>query len=275
MAARYHSTRHLLMNLFLAIRNSRTRTSGWLSMVLVIVFLFATPPRSSSLGGRLPADTLRILFVGNSLTYFNDLPSIVEALAEANDQRLAYKMIAFADFSLEDHWNKGDAGKAIKNGKWNYVVLQQGPSASKEGRAVLREYARRFAEEIRRTGARPALYMVWPSSSRAQDFAGVSQSYSQAAEDIDALVLPVGEAWLSAWRINPKIELYSKDGLHPTVTGSYLAALVIYGQLSGRPLGGLPSKLSLRSKAKIEIPVEQAEQLQRAASEANGKFARR
>ena len=83
------------------------------------------------------------------------------------------------------------------------MVLQQGPSASKEGRALLLEYGRRFAEEIRRIGGRPALFSVWPLAGRMQDFKRVSESYGQAARDLDGLVFPVGDAWLNAWRVNP------------------------------------------------------------------------
>jgi hypothetical protein len=218
---------------------------------------------------------LRVLFIGNSLTYSNDLPSIVEALAKVSGQRkFAYKTIAFPNFSLEDHWNKQDARKAIVNGKWDFVVLQQGPSASKEGRDILVEYGRRFAEEIRRVGGRPALYSVWPSASRQQDFKGVGESYRQAAEEVDGLVFPVGEAWLSAWKVDPSIGLYSADAFHPSATGSYLAGLVIYEQLYKRSPVGLPSKLRLSSGARIEIPADQALLLQHAAEEANKLFAR-
>ena len=241
----------------------------------IILFLTAPLYCGNALKEPNAAKALRVLFIGNSLTYSNDLPSVVEALAEAAGQRkFAHKTIAFPDFSLEDHWNKQDARKAISKGEWDFVVLQQGPSASKEGRSLLLEYSRRFAEEIRRIGATPALYSVWPSANRMQDFKGVSESYRQAAEAVDGLVFPVGDAWLSAWRVNPQIGLYSADGFHPSTAGTYLAGLVIYEQLYKRSPVGLPSKLRLSSGATIEIPADQAVLLQRAAEEANKLFAR-
>lgn len=222
------------------------------------------------------ATRLRVLFVGNSLTYTNDLPAVVEAFAKATRQiRFAYKTIAFPDFSLEDHWNREDARNAIAKEAWDYVVLQQGPSASREGRAVLLEYTRRFAHEIRRAGGRPALYMVWPSATRRQDFKGVSESYRAAAEDVDGLVFPVGEAWLGGWRVDPSISLYSGDGFHPSTAGTYLAGLVIFEQLFNRSPLGLPSRLQLGSGVRIEIPADQAALLQQAAEGANKEFRRR
>ncbi|HWO02028.1 MAG TPA: hypothetical protein VNS63_22460 [Blastocatellia bacterium] len=218
---------------------------------------------------------LRVLFVGNSLTSSNDLPAIVEALAAATGQRtFAYESIALPDFSLEDHWTKKDAQKAIMTAKWDSVVLQQGPSASKGGRALLLEYSRRFAEEIRRAGGRPALYMVWPAASRMDDFKGVSESYRQAAEAVDGLVFPVGEALLNAWKSDTSIALYSGDGFHPSTAASYLAGLVIFEQLYDRSPVGLPSRLRLASGAKIEIAADLAVVLQRAAQDANREFKR-
>lgn len=248
----------------------------------VVVFLLFVGievgvPRNSVSAGIYPkpADELRVLFIGNSLTYTNDLPSIVEALAKASGQRkFAYKMMASPNFSLEDHWNSADSRKALSKGKWDYVVMQQGPSAGLEGRTVLLDYGRRFAEEIKRSGATPAMYMVWPASNRAGDFDGVRESYRLAAEAIDGLFFPVGEAWLAALHKDRGIKLYSEDGFHPSVAGSYLAALVMYEQLYTRSPLGLPAKLSLRSGGAIEVSTKDAEILQLAAKETNEKYKR-
>lgn len=235
---------------------------------LSLIICFAC---AGSFNDREPADGLRVLFIGNSLTYTNDLPSIIEAVAEAAGQkRFVHKSVVFANYSLEDHWNQGDARKALADKKWDIVVLQQGPSASTEGRALLLEYSRRFADLIRNAGAKPALYMVWPSTSRAGDFDGVSESYRLAAQEVKGMLFPAGEAWRAAWRRDAKLALYSPDGLHPTLAGSYLAALVIYEQLYGQLPDKMPAHLKLRSSV-IELPETQVEMLRAAAKEANEK----
>jgi hypothetical protein len=176
---------------------------------------------------------LRILFVGNSLTMANDLPEMVENIAKANGERIECLSVAFSGYSLEDHWSQGDAARAIAAGSWTFVVLQQGPSALPESRVHLRADVRRFDEVITRHGARTALYMVWPSSERRQDFDAVSESYALAAADVRGILLPAGDAWRAAWREDPSLPLYGSDGFHPSPLGSYLAALVIYNRLIG------------------------------------------
>ncbi len=92
---------------------------------------------------------------------------MIERLGQAVDGKTpTIQSVTFGDFSLEDHWNRGDAQQAIAGGRWDIVVLQQGPSALPESRVLLVEYARKFAAEIRRAGGRPAMYMVWPPNRR-------------------------------------------------------------------------------------------------------------
>ena len=192
-----------------------------------------------------PAATIHVLFIGNSLTSANDLPSMLETLSRtAGGPRIDCKSVAFPNYSLEDHWNRGDAAKAIARGGWQTVILQQGPSALPESQVLLREYTRKFDARIRRAGAKTALYMVWPFSTRG-DFDGVKASYQAAARDVGGLFLPVGEAWRAVWRRDAKISLYGPDGFHPTPEGTYLAALVIYQRLTGTLPAAPPPSMAI------------------------------
>jgi hypothetical protein len=261
-----------------------TRSTRWILTVLcacVAVFLMA---RLFGLGNSKAQDAetaearkngRRVLFIGNSFTYSNDLPSIVEALAAATGQkRFFHEEVVYGGYSLEDHWNEGRALQAISKGGWELVVMQHGPSAW-DGRPTMYEYAPRFAKEIRAVGARPALFMVWPERGRlASDFARCSETYRTAAEMIDGLLFPGGEAWQEAWKLDPKLPLYSFDDLHPSKTGSYLVALVMYEQIYKKSPIGLPSQFKLRDGTRFNIPADQAKLLQKAAVEANKKFAR-
>jgi hypothetical protein len=249
-----------------------------LSVILSLFSIISLGVFSEGLGRSDDSDpqdhrgVLRVLFIGNSLTYTNDLPAIVEALAEASRQkRFVYKSVVFPDYSLEDHWTGGHARKAISSDKWDVVVLQQGPSALEESRKSLLEYTRLFDKAIRAAGARPALYMVWPSQARLRDFDRVVESYRLAAAEVKGILFPVGEAWREAWKRDATMGLYTDDRFHPSAAGSYLAALVIYEKLFDRSPIGLPGQLKLRSTSleSLDLPKEQANLLQVAAAEVN------
>ena len=221
----------------------------------------------------LDPDALNILFIGNSLTYTNDLPGMVEALiAEAGAGPVDVRSVAYPNFGLEDHWLNGVASAAIAQGPWDYVVMQQGPSAT-EGRPSLLEYASRFAELIRAAGGEPALYMVWPSDARSFDWDGVLDSYATAAAALNGVFLPAGEAWRVAWETDPSFPFYGADRFHPNVNGTYLAALVIVERLAGLPPVGLARSFTTPSGAPVTIAVDTAALLQQAAAKANAQFA--
>jgi hypothetical protein len=198
--------------------------------------------------------TERILFIGNSLTAADDLPGIVEAFSRSTSApKLSARAIVYPDYSLEDHWARGDAARAIAEGGWSFVVLQQGPSALPESQRLLREFTKRFDGVIRKAGARTALYMVWPSKARSFDFDGVSASYTAAAKDVGGVLLPAGDAWRAAWQRDPALALYGPDGLHPSPAGSYLAALGVFQGLTARSPVGLPATVRLASGTTVVI----------------------
>jgi hypothetical protein len=224
-------------------------------------------------GGADENAKFNVLFIGNSLTYANDLPEMVRVLIESVQQGPAHvEVAAYANFGLEDHWVSGAARDAINGGGWDVVVLQQGPSAT-EGRPSLLEYSRRFDEEISAVGARTALYMVWPSQARLFDFDGVSESYALAAEQVGGLLYPAGEAWRLAWQSDSTLQLYGSDGFHPSAAGTYLAALVMFQQLTRLSPVGLTGDVVTSSGVVLQLSAETAAILQEAALEANALFA--
>ena len=130
------------------------------------------PPRTAT-----PA-TYRVLFIGNSLTYSNDLPGTVAGLARSANVTIHVASVARPNLALIDHVEgSSDALEAIRQGGWNYVVLQQGPSSLALSRDTLLLATRLLATEIRAVGARTALLMVWPESSRFAVFDDVRDSY--------------------------------------------------------------------------------------------------
>lgn len=216
---------------------------------------------------------LDVLFIGNSLTYWNDLPGMLEGLFELGHAGpVNAESVTSPGVGLPDHWIDGEARRRIGEGGWDVVVLQQGPSAT-EGRPYLLEYSQLFAEEIEAVGARTALYMVWPAESRFFDFDGVSDSYATAAAMVDGLLFPAGEAWLATWEAEPRMELYGPDRFHPNPRGTYLAALVMYEQLAGKDPRELPRAIPLDGGLTV-LPEADGTVLQEAAARANARFGR-
>jgi hypothetical protein len=182
----------------------------------------------------------RVLFVGNSLTAANDLPAMVARLGGFDVQ-----VRAPGGYALEDHWDLTDVADVIARGGYDFVVLQQGPSSLPDSRVNLIEWTKRWADEARAHGTRPAVLTVWPERERFSVFADVVRNHRDAARGANALLLPAGQAWRNVFRRRPAIRLYGPDAFHPSPLGTYLAALVAYTGLTGElprtlpPAGGV------------------------------------
>jgi hypothetical protein len=114
--------------------------------------------------------------------------------------------------------------------------------------------------------------MVWPAEARRRDFDGVSASYTRAAADVNALLLPVGDAWRAAWRRNPEAPLYGPDRFHPSPLGSWLAAIVIYQQMTGKPVQ-VPES-GFHATGLPPLPADRMQLLVAAASEVGARVER-
>jgi hypothetical protein len=212
------------------------------------------------------ATGIRVLYIGNSLTYSNDLPAIVAELGKQDGLEITYLSMVTGGYSLEDHWKEGYAQKSIISGNYDFVVLQQGPSALPESQVLLLNYAEKFASVSKGTKTKTLLYMVWPSADRSFDLDNVIYSYTQAAANTGSLLAPAGLAWKNAWQVQSSLPLYGGDNFHPSVMGSLLAALTVYGAITNK------TKFDFidYSKASWNLSVEKAdfELLKQAATKA-------
>jgi hypothetical protein len=223
--------------------------------------------------GTLP-DGAKVLFIGNSLTYFNDLPLMLEAIAAQAGKTLDSDAITLGGASLEDHFRQRSAHATLARGGYRFVIMQQGPSSLLESQENLVEWTRRFDPLIRAGGAQPALYMVWPEFERLAYFDAVRESYSNAALAVQGMFIPAGEAWRAAWRVDPNLPLYGSDRFHPSPLGSYAAALSMFAELYQQSPVGLPARLQLSNGQNLQFNATQVLVLQEAAWSAHLQYGR-
>lgn len=191
---------------------------------------------------------LRVLFIGNSLTYTNDLPGMLSRVARAAGDSILTAQVAGPNLALIDHLaGATDALGVIDRGGWTHVVLQQGPTTIGVCRDTLVLAATRFAAHIRAGGARTALFMPWGALDGRSPLEASRGSWLAAARATDGLLLPVGDAFDLARRDDPRLPLYGPDGYHPAPAGTLLAALTIYERLTGHDVRTIPL-------AALEIP---------------------
>jgi len=178
---------------------------------------------ATRLRGSVP---LKVLFIGNSFTARNDLPGLIADLAAARGKSLQHHLISTGGASLRTHWNAGEALKAIQDGRYDRVVLQEQSTLPVKNAKRMHENVRLFDEATQAAGAETVLYMTWARQDAPESQQAITDTYAGIGRELGATVAPVGTAWQRFLCQHARPALHDKDLSHPTPAGSYLAACV-------------------------------------------------
>jgi hypothetical protein len=209
----------------------------------------------------------RVLFIGNSYTSVNDLPSTFEQLAESGGQPAGTGIQAPGGYTLQDHVGDSEtAARIAASPAWTFVVLQEQseiPSIPQLRESQMYPAALNLIGQVRSAGSTPLLFETWAHRAglpgnglpdhRSMQTA-IDQGYAALSGLGNAEVVPVGDVWDAALGRNPAPDLWQSDGSHPTVEGTYLAACVFYLVIFRRsPVGlgyhdGLPDQVAARDQ---------------------------
>lgn len=208
-----------------------------------ITLLTATLLILQSLPGQ---DTTSVLFIGNSYTYFWNLPQLVGEMAEANNEIWITRQSTAGGSNLGQHWNKERGIKSqqiLSSRKWDFVIIQDHSLRAIESKDSLDFYTSLWIERVKSTGAQPILYMTWARKYDPTMTDEIASAYEDIAAKHQIPVVPVGRIWAMARSLRPDIELYDPDGSHPSTVGAYLTACAFYSALSKNKASGLPERL--------------------------------
>tara|TARA_Y100000588_G_C14228176_1_gene914058 strand:+ start:544 stop:1818 length:1275 start_codon:yes stop_codon:yes gene_type:complete len=188
----------------------------------------------------------RVLFIGNSYTHA--IRSVMPALLKAQGHITTVEFVTPGGAQLIKHLNTPKTVNLIKTGNWDVVVFQeqsQTPACPGRLRKLFMKGASGLHELTKENDSQTVFFNTWgyingdkrnftdDTYSKMQKRLNVG--YGAAANKFDAQLAPVGDAYTELKITNPKLwaRLYQADGSHPSRTGAYLAAIVIYCRLYG------------------------------------------
>lgn len=199
-------------------------------------------------------DTTRILFIGNSFTYFNNMPQIVKGIADSANIPVITGMHAPGGISVGDtaqgsmaHMNNPALFSLIRSKKWDYAVIQdnQGrfvrdsavfPGASKVVQGHLN-----IMDSVKKNNdcAKIILFGGWAWKTGMPPFGNtgieciqrILTNYRVLNDTMKETVAPIGIAWIKAVNYLPAVNLWDPDDAHPSYAGSYLTASVIFSTI--------------------------------------------
>ena len=179
-------------------------------------------------------DSLRALFIGNSYTQYNHLVRQVQAIAASSGHKLSVKLVEHGGWTLKKHAANPETLDAIREGNWDFVVLQDQSKAPAREKDWVRENVYKPAyslDSLRRLynpQGKTVFYMTWGHhiDTYAEMQQRLAESYLEMTHRLNAWCAPIGIAWKRIRTENPDFTLYNPDHSHPSVQGSYLAANV-------------------------------------------------
>ncbi|MDG1332033.1 MAG: PKD domain-containing protein [Crocinitomicaceae bacterium] len=201
-------------------------------------------------------DSVSVLFIGNSYTGVNALPSLVNDVTTSLGDILTFDSHTPGGQTFEMHANNATVYNKIGDNPWDFVVLQaqsQEPSFP-DGQVNTNTlpYAIQLADSIYANNfcSEPLFYMTWgrengdPQWAPISTFEGMNDrlrsAYMRFADSVQGAVSPVGSAWRYIRDTYPTIDLYTADGSHPSYEGSYLAACTFYASMFRKSPIGAP-----------------------------------
>ncbi len=174
---------------------------------------------------------MRVLFVGNSHTYFNDMPAQFARMCRELGVETRVQMLAYSGRSLRWHREEYFSLRfALLRGGFDYCVLQQ-QAHPFPGEAETEQALDAILPLCEKAETRPVLFMTWAEKAKPENAAPMIRCYRRLAEKYGALLAPVGELFERFRGI--QIELYWKDGEHASPYGSYLTAATLAALLCG------------------------------------------
>ncbi len=196
-------------------------------------------------------DRKQVLFLGNSYTGVNNLPSLIAQVAESAGDTLIFDSNTPGGYTLQGHISNSSSLNKIAQGGWDFVVLQeqsQRPSFPLfQVQQEVFPYAKKLDSAIHHYNpcGESMFYMTWgrengdasncPNWPPVCTYEGMDSllhlRYMMMADSNDAVVAPVGALWHYIRDHYPDIDLYSSDGSHPSQAGSYAAACAFYATI--------------------------------------------
>lgn len=222
----------------------------------------AQPPAAPQAGDPAePARPTTVLFVGNSLTYVNNLPALLRALGDSQGKSISTETYAAPGGTLAERWREGHVAEALRTRKFDVVVLQERgghlsacmASAQEQRKAPcaasLRAY-REISKLARERGARTLLFQTWGPDKKWQ--ARLDRSLRLVADQASAAIFDAAGALEALHKAQPKAVLYP-DGTHPSTQASLMLAVALYRDITG----ATPGPRDLRVRAPL-LPVNAA-----------------
>lgn len=183
---------------------------------------------------------MRVLFIGNSHTYFNDMPATFANMWQNTfNEKIDVTMLAYSSRSLLWHDNEYFSVRFnLLHGHYDYCVIQQ-QAHPFPGEVETVNGLKLILELCEKSNTKPLLVETWPEKKIPENRDTMHAAYNNISKSFGIDLIPVGSIWQKIQNKYPDIDLYWKDGEHASIYGDYLIALTLFSVISGESVDRL------------------------------------
>ena len=175
---------------------------------------------------------MKLLFIGNSHTYYNSMPETVMRLLEATGQKVHVTMLTEGGKDLRQLLNTPHTVFNIRCGRYDAIIAQD--RATGFDPVSFRESARALKDLADKAGSQFFLYMPWAGRKHREAQRPMTEAYHSFCRSAGCHFAPAGEVFSRILQTEAPDVLYREDGSHATPIGSYLAAATVFYTITGR-----------------------------------------
>tara|TARA_Y100001935_G_scaffold29304_1_gene22733 strand:- start:413 stop:1195 length:783 start_codon:yes stop_codon:yes gene_type:complete len=179
----------------------------------------------------------KILFIGNSFTFYWNLPSQVERMSIERGLNWDVKHFTLPSATLKTLWNDPDLKSILESETFDHVIIQEHSTNILTNANGNSEFYFGQITSLIPDSTQIHFFSTWMYPSMEQfninnEEYPIERSIKQIIEDTTAKIIPIGRAFKLFQSKYPQFNLFMEDDKHPNPNGSYLASCVIFSHLS-------------------------------------------
>lgn len=191
---------------------------------------------------------IKVLFVGNSFTYYYNLPQVVSSMAATQKVIIETRQSTVGGSNLEQHWKSEKGTKTrylLEHKKWDYVVFNNHSLSAINTPKSFLEYGKKFVDLVREKGAEPVFMMTWAYKSNPLMQTEITRMYKKLSKITKSDYVPCGLLFAKSRKNRPSLNLFDDDK-HPSSNGTYLLGLAFYKYFTGKTTSKIPIRLTTK-----------------------------
>jgi hypothetical protein len=213
--------------------------------ILIILFICICGKSSFA---QVEKDTLRVLFVGNSFTYFYNLPQVVNAMSEFSEKvHIETRTSLVGGSKISQHLNQEKGTQTVEilnNQTFDYVVINDHSLATIDDADSFFEVSKKMVELVRSKNAVPVFMMTWAYHSNPLMIKSIAAAYNDMGKRLGVAVVPCGNLFTEVRTWRPDLNMFDDDDKHPSKHGTYLNGLAFFKYFTNEKTTDIPGRIT-------------------------------